>query len=166
VIAHSTEPYLYIQDIDQSPFNVGDPIKLEDFNIAQLKAANGAYGTPVKNDGEIKDLLDLTGGQPYLVRLALYNLAKPGTGLTMGRLKQTAAEERGPFGDHLRQILWRLQEKKELIPCVRQVMEKGRCEEEGYFLRLRSAGLVKGETRDRVRMRCRLYEDYLRKHLL
>ena len=34
------------------------------------------------------------------------------------------------------------------------------------FYRLRSAGLVSGDTAREVRMRCRLYENYLKRHLL
>jgi hypothetical protein len=36
IIANSTEPHLRIQDINQSPFNLGFPIKLDDFNEAQV----------------------------------------------------------------------------------------------------------------------------------
>ena len=162
-IAHSTEPYLWIQDIDQSPFNVGTPIKLHDFDPGQVRDANAAHGSPIHADEGLSELLTLTGGQPYLVRLALYTMAK--TGISLSQLQQTAGDDRGPFGDHLRQILWRLQENRELIDSLRLVMRRGECEQEPHFLRLRSAGLIAGESRDRVRMRCQLYEDYLRKHL-
>lgn len=163
VIAHSTEPYLWIQDINQSPFNVGFRIELEDFDFQQVKELNAKHGIPLKTDGEIQELIDLTGGQPYLVRLALYMAVK--SNYNISRLKETAAGDRGPFGDHLRQILWRLQGEKVLSQCLRQVLRKGTCDYEPHFLRLRSAGLIKGETRDKVQMRCRLYEDYFRKHL-
>ena len=163
VIAHSTEPYLWIQDINQSPFNVGYKIELEDFDTRQVKELNAAHGSPLKTDGEIRQLLELTGGQPYLVRLALYMAVKSNYGIS--QLKEKAAQDRGPFGDHLRQILWRLQGKNGLSDSLRQVLRKGMCDYEPHFLRLRSAGVIKGETRDKVQMRCRLYEDYLRKHL-
>ncbi|UCH96334.1 MAG: AAA-like domain-containing protein, partial [Candidatus Aminicenantes bacterium] len=163
VIAHSTEPYLWIQDINQSPFNVGFKIELEDFNFQQVTELNTKHGNPLKTGEQIRELLYLTGGQPYLVRLALYTMVKSNYSIT--RLKETATEDRGPFGDHLRQILWRLQGKKGLSDSLRQILRKGMCDHEPHFLRLRSAGLVKGETRHQVQMRCQLYEDYLRKHL-
>lgn len=163
VIAHSTEPYLWIQDINQSPFNVGFRIELEDFDFQQVKELNAKHGKPLKKDKEIQELIELTGGQPYLVRLGLYTMLK--SNFSNSQLKETATGDRGPFGDHLRQILWRLQGKKGLIDSLRQILRKGMCDYEPHFLRLRSAGVVKGETRDRVQMRCQLYEDYLRKHL-
>ncbi len=163
VIAHSTEPYLWIQDINQSPFNVGTRIELADFDIRQVKELNTRHGTPLKKAGEIQELLDLTGGQPYLVRQALYTMVKSGSGIS--QLKETAAGDRGPFGDHLRQILFRLLGEKGISRSLHQVLGKGTCDYEPHFLRLRSAGLIKGETRHQVQMRCRLYEDYLRKHL-
>ena len=163
VIAHSTEPYLWIQDINQSPFNVGSRIELEDFDFQQLKELNSRHGKPLKKDKEIPELIQLTGGQPYLVRLGLYTMVK--SNFSISQLKETATGDRGPFGDHLRQILWRLQGKKGLSDSLRQILRKGMCDYEPHFLRLRSAVLLKGETRDRVKMRCQLYEDYLRKHL-
>ncbi|NIM16347.1 MAG: hypothetical protein GTO45_30490 [Candidatus Aminicenantes bacterium] len=75
-------------------------------------------------------------------------------------------EDSGPFGDHLRRFVWRLQPEKGLRESLHQVLRKGVCEFETHFLRLRSAGLVKGETRGNVWMRCHLYEDYFRKHLV
>jgi hypothetical protein len=163
VIAHSTEPYLWIQDINQSPFNVEFKIELEDFDFQQVKELNSKHGIPLKTDGEIQELIELTGGQPYLVRLALYTMVK--SNYSISQLKETATGDRGPFGDHLRQILWRLQGEKGLSDSLRQILRKGMCDYETHFLRLRSAGLVKGETRDQAKMRCQLYEDYLRKHL-
>jgi hypothetical protein len=163
VIAHSTEPYLWIQDINQSPFNVGFRIELADFDFQQVNELNAKHGRPLKKDGEIQELIDLTGGQPYLVRLALYTMVKSNFGVS--QLKETATGGRGHFGDHLRQILWRLQGENGLSQSLRQVLRKGACDYEPHFLRLRSAGLIKGETRDNVQMRCQLYEDYLKKHL-
>jgi hypothetical protein len=64
----------------------------------------------------------------------------------------------------LLQILWSLQGKQGLIESLELVLRKGMCDYDTHFLRLRCAGLVKGETLDRVKMRCQLYEDYLKKH--
>jgi hypothetical protein len=74
VIAHSTEPYLWIQDINQSPFNVGYPIRLVDFNFDQIEALNVKHGTPLKTGDEIQQLLTLLGGQPLVVlRIAKFD---------------------------------------------------------------------------------------------
>lgn len=163
VIAHSTEPYLWIKDINQSPFNVGHLINMEDFDVFQVKESNAKYGCPLKTDIEIGELLNLTGGQPFLVCAALYTMLKDN--YTISQLKEAAIEDIGSFSDHLRRFVWLLQEEKELKDTLRQVLRCGTFDDEIHFIRLRSAGLVKGKTRQTVKMRCQLYSDYFRKHL-
>ena len=163
VIAHSTEPYLWIQDINQSPFNVGYKIEMGDFNLFQVKELNVRHGTPLKTDDDIRGLMDFIGGQPFLVRSALYTMKK--SNLTLPQLKEIAVGDKGPLGDHLRCYVWRLQKEKQLKQSLRQVLNRGRCDDEEHFLRLRGAGLVEGETRQVVHMRCKLYENYFWKHL-
>jgi hypothetical protein len=46
------------------------------------------------------------------------------------------------------------------------VLQGGECPADESFYRLRSAGLIAGETRHGVRPRCRLYAAYLAQHLL
>jgi hypothetical protein len=83
----------------------------------------------------------------------------------MMQLNRSATEDFGPFGDHLRQLLWRLHGQEGLSESLRQVLRNGKCDYEPHFLRLRSAGFIKGETRDTVKIRCQIYEDYFWKHL-
>ncbi len=163
VLAHSAEPYPWVRDIYRSPFNVGTLIQLEDFGPQQVRELNLKYGQPLADEEDILELIQLTGGQPYLVRLALYIMAKEHYNLL--QLNRLATEDFGPFGDHLRQILWRLQGLEGLSDILRQVLRKGQCDYEPHFLRLRSAGYIKGETRESVKVRCQLYEDYFWKHL-
>ena len=80
VVAHSTEPSLWITDVSQSPFNVADRIALDDFNEDEVAQLNERYGRPLPNSMDIAGLIKLVGGHPYLVRLALYTMAtKPCT---------------------------------------------------------------------------------------
>ena len=44
VVAHSTDPVLWIDDITQSPFNVGNPIRLADLDLSQLAELGRRYG--------------------------------------------------------------------------------------------------------------------------
>lgn len=163
VITHSTEPSLWIQDINQSPFNVGYPIRLKDFDFQQVTELNAKHGSPLKKDHEIEELIILTGGQPYLVRQAFYILVK--SQYSISKLKEKAIEDRGPFGDHLRRFIWYLQSEKGLKDSLRQVLRRGSCDYETHFFRLKAAGLVKGDTKHSVQMKCQLYEDYFGKNL-
>ena len=163
VIAHSTEPYLWIKNLNQSPFNVGYRIELEEFSIDQMSDLNKRHGSPLRTSEDIQQLLDLVGGHPYLVRQGLYALKV--NSWTMANLKEAATKDTGPFGDHLRQWAWYLEERKELQSALRQVLQRGQATEEAHFQRLRAAGLVRGPTRDAVGLRCQLYQDYFAHHL-
>jgi hypothetical protein len=70
----STEPYELVQNLHQSPFNVGEVIELSDFDAAQVAQLNALHGGPLSQGDEAR-LLDLLGGHPYLTRRALYLVA-------------------------------------------------------------------------------------------
>ena len=163
VIAHSTEPYLWIQNIHQSPFNVGNAIRLDDFDFAQVSELNVRHGAPLKTEDEVRKLMELIGGQPYLVRQALYTLVTNKWDMT--QLQKVAVEETGPFADHMRRHMWLLQANQDLKSTMQQVLHNGACNEELHFERLKAAGLVQGTTRHAVHMRCQLYERYFSRRL-
>src|SRR5712691_6279172 len=52
VIAYATEAHLFIQDLNQSPFNVGRRLDLEDFNLQQTIDLNGRYAGPLRSYAE------------------------------------------------------------------------------------------------------------------
>lgn len=163
IIAHATDPTAWIQDINQSPFNVGTRLVLEDFTVDHMIELNQRHDQPLKNAEDIRALAQLVGGQPYLVRQAFYSLAT--NKWTITALKQAATQDRGPFGDHLKRVVSYLLDYQELKTALRQVLKQNACDEEAYFQRLLAAGLIKGDNRNKVTMRCQLYADYCRQHL-
>ena len=74
ILVTSTEPYQLIDDLNQSPFNVGQVIELEDFTLEQVHDLNQRHGLPLNTSAEVKLIVSLNG-HPYLVRKALYLLA-------------------------------------------------------------------------------------------
>src|SRR5262249_48310456 len=120
VIAYATEAHLFIQDLNQSPFNVGRRLDLEDFNIQQLVDLNGRYGGPVRSYEEVEELCALISGQPYLARKALDMLA---TGkLTYTTLLDDSAREDGPFSDHLKRIIVSVSRLENVSAYVRALL--------------------------------------------
>jgi len=120
LIAYATEAHLFIQDLNQSPFNVGRRLELEDFNLHQFVDLNGRYGGPLKSYAEAERLHALIGGQPFLSRRALDVLAT-GKWDFEGLMEQGDRDD-GPFSDHLKRILVavsRLPEVFEYIPGAR-----------------------------------------------
>jgi AAA+ ATPase superfamily predicted ATPase len=158
LLAHSTQPYLWIPDNDRSPFNVGARIELEDFTIDQVRAFIQRVNGAEVSDENLQRIYELTGGQPFLSRLALHHLLTTKTDLD----EQRTAGETGILGDHLRAIGFNLNKRPELITSLRQVMAEGRCSDEKHFQRLLAAGLVRGANRDRVQVHRGLYRSYFR----
>lgn len=157
----STEPYQLIDNLNQSPFNVGQVIELEDFTPAQVAELNRRHSSPL-NPREEQRLIALLNGHPYLVRLALYVIASHRLSTT--ELFANATADNGPFGNHLRNHLFRLHDKQELVQGMLQVIRNNICEDERVFFRLRGAGLVRREGRT-VMPRCKLYTDFFQEHL-
>ena len=133
--------------------------------------------TPVGGPGEIANLVGMQerrkrrlagrglphmhhhvghGGDPRTIR------AETGG----GNLAVELQKEDGVFGDHLRRILVVLVQNPELMEVVRAVLHGQPCPTADSFYRLRSAGILAGESARDARPRCPLYTAYLQRHLL
>jgi AAA-like domain/TIR domain len=140
VVVHSTEVYVPL-NVNQSPFNVGLPIELPDFNATQVSDLAQRHGLNWNAD-RVELLMGLVGGHPYLVRLALYHIAQHQ--LTWKELLCTAATEAGLYGDHLRRHLWSLQKHPELATAFAKVVQSEDAVEleSAIAFKLHSMGLV------------------------
>jgi AAA-like domain len=163
-IVYATEAHLFITDMNQSPFNVGTRLALEDFTFEQVADLNQRYGSPLPSDAAVARFFRLIGGQPYLTRRGLREMADHQ--LDIAVIENMADRDEGPFGDHLRRILVSLTQKPELSEAVRTVFRGRPCTDQNVFYRLRSAGILVGETAREARPRCQLYANYLERHLL
>jgi hypothetical protein len=163
VLGHATDPALWIENLNESPFNVGDRLRLDGFTHEQMADLNSRHGSPLHSPEEIAGLMELVGGHPYLVRQGLYVLAAERWPLS--RLREEAGKDKGPFGDHLRRHLWALHQSDRLRTEVARIARGAGCEDETFFQRLVAAGMVRGETRAEARLRCDLYQQYFSRHL-
>lgn len=157
----STEPYQLIENLNQSPFNVGQVINLKDFEAGQLSDLNQRHGSPFNSQQETR-LMNLLHGHPYLVRRALYLVAS-GT-ISTEELFEQAVADKGPFGDHLRYHLFRVHENEELVKGLQHILEHQACRDDKLFRRLEGAGLVQREG-SRIVPRCELYAKYFKARL-
>lgn len=71
VATMSTSPSLLVQNPDQSPFNVADPIDLGELDAEQVQTLCQLHHL-APSPAELSALRELVGGHPYLVRLALF----------------------------------------------------------------------------------------------
>ena len=157
----STEPYQLIADLNQSPFNVGAVVELKDFTPTQVSDLNQRHGNPL-SAAQVTKISDLLGGHPYLTRKALYLTASKHT--TFDDIVKKACEDDGPFGDHLRNHLFRMSDHQDLKSGLIQVIKYQHCSDEHIFFRLRGAGLVKRIGSD-ILPRNSLYAEYFGKRL-
>ncbi|HET6385508.1 MAG TPA: AAA-like domain-containing protein [Armatimonadota bacterium] len=164
VIAYATEANLFITDMNQSPFNVGTRLTLEDFTLKEVEELNDRYGGPLSHPEETRRFYEMLGGQPYLTRRGLNELVN--RGMTIHAFEAEASREDGPFGDHLRRILMLLASNDSLCSAVKDVLQGQRCPDAAVFYRLRTAGVLSGDSAREACPRSRLYQVYLSGHLL
>ncbi|HHP7229479.1 MAG TPA: AAA-like domain-containing protein [Xenococcaceae cyanobacterium] len=122
IVVQSTESYVPL-NFNQSPFNVGLPITLPEFNreqmldLAQKHQLNATNGF---DDRSVELLRNLIGGHPYLVRLAFYNLAK--YNLTLTQLIKEAPTETSIYRDMLRYYLGILYDNPILATAFKRII--------------------------------------------
>jgi serine/threonine protein kinase len=162
-IAYATEAHLFISDMNQSPFNVGTRLALEDFTHAQVAELNLCYGSPLRDAAELARYRQLVSGHPYLVRCGLQEMVTHARDLVA--LEFIAVHDDGPFSDHLRRLAASLEQDADLSAVVRGLLQGQPCATPESFYRLRSAGLIAGDTAREARLRCQLYATYLETRL-
>ncbi len=157
IIVHSQESYLP-RDINQSPFNVGLPIELGEFKPEQIQELVSLHRLNWKEQ-QLGQLIDLIGGHPYLVRLALYRISIGD--LTFEQFLKTAPTEQGIYKNHLLRHLKPLEDYPDLGKAMKTVVTSKipvRLSSEAAF-KLDSMGLVV-RVENNVQPRCRLYRLY------
>ncbi|MEM1252550.1 MAG: AAA-like domain-containing protein [Cyanobacteria bacterium P01_H01_bin.21] len=162
VVVHSTEAYVPL-NINQSPFNVGKNVELEEFSAEQVQDLAQRYGLSA-SASQTEALMELVGGHPYLIRKALYHLRRDD--LSISALTETAATEAGIYSDHLRRHLYVLQDYPQLAEAFRQVVTKRRpvdIDAESAF-KLESMGLVT-LSGNQASPLCEIYREYFQEHL-
>jgi hypothetical protein len=162
-LSHSTEPHLFIADAAQSPFNVGTQVALTDFLPEQTAELNAAYGEPIRSNTELARFHSLINGHPYLASKGLYEMQEHGLGYAT--LESQADQDAGPFGDHLRRVRALLARSEESVAAVQAVLRDQPCPTVDIFYRLRSAGILRGNSEKQAKLRCPLYETYLARTL-
>jgi AAA-like domain/CHAT domain len=166
----STTPTNLTRDVFRSPFNLAPPIRLRGFHgKEQIEGLARLYQLDWTRDEGVRGLIELVDGHPYLIRLAMYKSARHSLSLRL--LTNETDLHNSIFDEHLSEILGWLHEYN-LVEAVKNILrppasrlnlqEEERFKQEAELLR--KAGLVKRE-HNSYRLRCKLYESYLRSEL-
>ncbi len=119
IVVHSTEVYVPLQ-LNQSPFNVGLPIQLDTFSQAEVQQLARRYGHDWDNGAEAGQLMEMVGGHPLLVNIALYHLSCGDVNLS--QLLKTAPTAAGIYHHHLQRHWVTLTQQPELAQALDRVM--------------------------------------------
>ncbi|GAA6616886.1 AAA-like domain-containing protein [Scytonema sp. NUACC26] len=159
VMAHSTEVYIPL-DMNQSPFNAGVPVALQEFDRKQVKELAHLHQLDW-NDDQVEELMKIVGGHPHLVRLAMYEICSKKA--TLKQLLQDASTEAGIYSNHLRRYLKTLhsEEAQGLKEALKKVVTSNEPVEldSMQIYKLHSMGLVQRQE-NQVFPRCHLYREY------
>jgi hypothetical protein len=150
----------FITDLNQSLFNVGVRIALEDFSLEEVAELNRRHGSPLQSEAELARFHRWLGGHPHLSRCGLHELATRKIGLDV--LQAEAGRGGGVFTEPLNRLLAILQQVPALDVAVRALLEGEPISERATFDRLRTAGIITGNAPAKARLRCELYAEFLR----
>ena len=164
IAVHSTELYIPLQ-IHQSPFNVGLPIQLESFDLFQVKKLAKKYQLNWQESEEAEQLINLVGGHPALIQIALYHLSRQE--ITLTKLLKTASTHEGIYHRHLRCKWLTLQQEPKLAEFFNILLKTNKPLqlEPIVAYKLSSMGLIK-QIGDKAIVSCKLYQDYFTKNFI
>jgi hypothetical protein len=155
--------YIESEDSNHSPFNVGERVRLPEFTPIQVQNLVVSHGLNW-HDRHVADLIGLVSGHPFLIRLALYEVAHRKT--LLHNLLVTADREDGLYSEHLQRHFRYLEREAELKQIMRKVVHNDR----PVFIpstslpQLRDSGLIK-VVGDCIEPANQLYRSYFRQRL-
>jgi hypothetical protein len=162
VIVHSKEVYIPMH-VNQSPFNVGFAAELRELNQAEVQDLVQRHGLHW-TEQQVGQVTQLVGGHPYLLRVALYQIARKR--MSVEEFLRTAPTEGGLYGEHLRRHYLNVKSDGKLVAALRQVVSANEPIQVGTeeAFRLQSLGLVKYQG-NAIAPSCELYRRYFRDRL-
>ena len=160
LVVHSTEIYVPLK-LNQSPFNVGLPIRLDSFSLAEVRQLARRYGLNWQ-DGREAELMAMVGGHPALIHLALYHLSQGE--ITLSQLLETAPTASGIYDRHLQRHWTTLEQQPELAQALAQILNANKpiALNPIAIYKLSSMGLIE-QTENKAIASCELYRQYFTK---
>ncbi len=162
VLVYSTEIYINL-NINQSPFNVGLPVSLPEFTVEQIQHLAQVH--ELNWEGKLGrsnafELHALVGGHPYLVRLALYDLATHPS-QSLNNLLEVAPTFKSIYSTYLRGLLAVVVKNPELAAALQQLINNSGSAKLNHIVahKLESLGLVKLNELE-CSFSCNLYRNY------
>ena len=163
LISSSTEPEFFIQDLNQSPFNVGLQLSLYSFQKDEVAEFARRHGLSF-DDKSLNRIMQYLGGRPYLVHLLFYEMARYPDKDTE-RLFDSESAGNGLFQGYLERYQVHFEKEPKLSHAMKDIIDRKGCRELEAARRLESAGLIKKCSDDALVCVCDLYADYFKGRL-
>lgn len=147
-------------NINQSPFNIGLAVELPPFNLRQIEELMIRHGLRDWSENEVSELKKLTGGKPYLLRLAFHHICREN--LTSGQFLADGQLREQIYRRHWQEISAFIRERPRLVEPLKKLLNRP----EGLELdaiaacHLNQIGLV-DKVGNRCQISCDLYRNYL-----
>ena len=162
LLAVSSEPHFFIEELNQSPFNVGLRVDLSRFSPEEVLRCAHAIDMKLAAP-ELEQIMAYVGGHPYLVHLTLYHLAR--NTVPRAELFNAKTAGGGIYRDHLHRFLIRLQAENDLAAAMKEIINGKAWDDAKIEDRLKAAGLVRRDDNNQIVPFCRLYFDFFRSEL-
>ena len=157
LLGSSSEPSFFIEDLTQSPFNIGLRVELRAFSLAEIETFAGRHGLSLDKK-TLEAVMEFVGGRPYLVHLIFYHMVR--NPKAHANLFDTTFTSRGIFRDHLHSYLVQFQRQKPLAEAMTEIIQGNHCENAKLCHRLEAAGLVRPDDSLKLVPACRLYAEF------
>jgi hypothetical protein len=150
-------------NINSSPFNVGQELRLPELTVLQVQNLVALHELDWL-DRQVASLMELVGGHPHLIRLALYEVAQGN--MTLQTLLATADRADSLYGNHLQHHFAYLDKRPELQELMATIVHS----DQPVFIaavllrQLKDCGLIKYHGNE-VAPANQLYRAYFRKRL-
>lgn len=164
IVIYSTEDLPKL-NIHQSPFNVGEEIRLPEFEDEQIQTLASKYGLNWSST-QVRQLRKQIGGHPFLIHEAIKKL-RMDLKLTLNQLLEKAATDEGIYARHLQHHWSTLEQEPVLAEQLKTIVEAEEPTEiaPDYLYKLDSIGLIT-KVGNQVQPRCQIYRQYFRERLL
>lgn len=159
LLATSSEPSFFIQDLNQSPFNIGTQYKKSSFDAEEIQEFSEKLGIRLP-PGEVDWIYEYVGGRPYLTHLLLFNIGKKPE--LREDFYDAATAGKGIFRDHLSRYFLHFQREPNLATTMKDVVYGKGCKDGMLADRLEGAGLVQYDETLKVVPACRLYAEFFK----
>lgn len=161
LIVYSTENCINLHT-NKSPFNVGLEIELSPLTRLQVEDLAQRYKLELST-AEFNQLMELTGGFPYLVRLVLYYSLYCES---IEDLLRDALTDVGIFSKHLQEQLWYLKQNPDLAAAFGSVVlaQAPIFLEQQVGFKLKNLGLI-NLYESYATVSCLLYKQYFSSHM-